>query len=97
MLPPNSSEPAVAEVHLLDIGLNTAQLHSVAVGEIVHGREADVETGCGVVNGENVNRPAVVRRRPARAAVGRVPTSYGLGAADVGEPRNFALVVPGQR
>lgn len=89
-----SSEPAVAQSHLRDIGLDAAKLDSVAVRQVVHGGEANVEAGCRMVNGQNVDGLAVVASRPARAAVGRVPAADGLGAADVGEPRNVSLLLP---
>ena len=85
---------AVAEGHRLDIGLNAAQLDTVAVGQLVEGTESNVEASRGVVNSQDVNRLAVVGRGPAGAAVGGVPAGDGGGATDVGEARDLALGVP---
>ncbi len=92
--PPPSSEPARTNRHLLDIGVDAAQLHGPAARQVVHGREGDVEAGSGVVDSQHVDRLAVVRRAPARAAVGRVPPADRLGAADVWEALYVLLDVP---
>jgi hypothetical protein len=78
-------QTAVAEGNLLDSGLDATQLDGAAVGQIVHGGEANVEASPRVVNSQDVDRLAVVRGRPACAAVGRVPAADGLRTADVWE------------
>jgi len=90
------SEAALAERDLHDISLNAAQLHGPAIGEVVHGSLGDVEAIRGVVNCQNVDRPALECRLPACAAVGRVPAANGLSTADVWEALDIALDVPEQ-
>ena len=92
--PSESSQPALAESHLRDLSVDAPQLHGVAVRQVVHGRQGDVEPRRGVVDGQDVDRPAVVRRAPARAAVGRVPPADGLGAANVREALHVLLGLP---
>lgn len=88
------SDTTVAPGHLPHLGVDTAQLDSLAVRQVVHGAQADVETIRRVVNSQDVDRPAVVRRRPARTTGGGVPSANGRGAADVGEVGDLALVLP---
>jgi hypothetical protein len=93
--PTNPSKPAVAERGLLHLSVDAAKLDGVPVGQVVHGSEAQVEPGPRVVNGQHVDRLAVVGGRPAGAAVGRVPARDSRGTADVGERSHLALGVPG--
>ena len=88
-------EAAVAEAHLLDNSVDTAQLDAVAVGQLVESTETNVEASRGAVNSQDVHRLAVVGRGPACAAVGRVPAGDSGSTANVGEARDLALGLPG--
>lgn len=48
-----------------------------------------------MVDGQDRDTRAFVLELPARAAGGRVPSSDGLDAADVGEPWDITLCLPG--
>lgn len=61
-------QAAGAEADLLRLGLNAAEAAGLAVGEVVHGGEANVEAR-GVVDGEDVDGLAVVGELPAGAAL----------------------------
>lgn len=78
---------------MVDLGVDTAELGSLAVGEVVHGAETHVDTLAGVVDGEDVDLAALVLDAEALAAVGRVPAGDGVDAADVGEARDVGLLV----
>ena len=68
-MPDGSLKPANAGGDLVDGGLDDAELHRLAVGELVHRLEGDVEARAGVVDGEDFNGLAVVAQLPARAAL----------------------------
>ncbi len=67
-------EPTDTARDLLRLDLHIAKLLSVIVRQLVHGLEADVETGLGVINGKDIDRAVLVGQLPARATLGRVPT-----------------------
>ena len=93
--PPNESlQAAVLGGDLGGLGVDTAELSSLAVGEGVHGIEGDVEASSGVVDGKDVDGLALVLELPASAARGGVPASDGLGATDVRELGHVALSLP---
>lgn len=71
----------------LRLGVDAAEELALVVRELVERTEGDVEARVGVVDREHVDRRAVVRELPARAALGRAPAADRGRAADVGEAR----------
>ena len=69
-------KPANAGGDLVDGGLDDTELHRLAVGELVHRLEGDVEARASVVDGEHVDGVAPVRELPAWAAVRRIPACW---------------------
>jgi len=63
------SKTTVAEIDLGNISLDTAEEDSLAVGQVVHGIQRDVQPGGRVVDGEDVDGLSVVGRRPAGSAL----------------------------
>jgi hypothetical protein len=55
-------QPAVADWHLGHGGINTTEGGSLAVGKVVHGVQSNVQPSSRVIDGEDVDRLAVVRR-----------------------------------
>jgi len=62
-------QTTVAGVDRGNSSINTAEIRGLAVGQVVHGMLRNVEAGAGVVDGEDVDGPAVVGRRPAASAL----------------------------
>ena len=93
-MPYRQSQTTHGQRNLGHLGINTAELGCLSVGQVVHGVEAHVEPAAGVVDGENVDRLAVVRGRPARAAVGRVPAGHLIASSYVGEVAHVTLHLP---
>lgn len=77
---------------MVDLGVDAAELGGLAVGEVVHGAEAHVDTLAGVVDGEDVDLAALILDAEAAAAVGGVPAGDGVDAADVGESGDVGLL-----
>ena len=63
------SQTTVAEIDLGNIGLDTAEEGGLAVGQVVHGIQRDVQPGGGVIDGEDVDGLSVVGGRPAGSAL----------------------------
>lgn len=79
------------DIDLGDSGIDTAQSVGLVVGELVHRRLGQVETVAGVIDGEDIDRLAVVADRVALAALGAVPTGNVAGATDERKVRDGAL------
>ena len=71
--------------NLFGVCLDEAQINSLTIGQLVQRLLSNVEPFSSMVDGQNVNAPALVGQLPAGAAVGRVPAGNGLCTADVGE------------
>lgn len=84
----------VGGINLCGLSIDAPQLLRLAVGQVVHGIQGNVEAGTGVVDGQDVDGLAGVVELPAGAAAGRVPAGDGLGTANVGEFGDVALLVP---
>ena len=69
------------------IGIDPAQLDSLAISQAVHGTEGNVESLGTNVDSEDVDLPAVEGQLPAGSAAGGVPASDGRCTANVGEVR----------
>jgi len=89
-----AAKAAGTGIDLLDLGVDASEEDAVAAGEGVERAERDVEARIGVVDGEHVDRHAVVRELPAGAALGRVPARNGSGTANVREVREVTEVRP---
>ncbi len=74
--------------------LDPPKRHSLSVSEGVHRGERDVESGAGMVDGQDVDAASVVGEGPAGAAGGGIPARDGHGGPDVREPRDLALRRP---
>lgn len=73
-------QAAVAERDLGGGSLDAAKGGGLAVGEVVHGSLGDVEAAAGVVDGEDVDRLAVVGQGVALAALWtRLVSTQGQG------------------
>lgn len=87
-------QAAVAESDLGRLGLNAAELGSLAVGKVVHSGGGKVEATGSSVDAEDVDGLAVVGQGVALAAVGGVPAGNVGSTANVGELGNSALGLP---
>jgi hypothetical protein len=68
---------------VVDLGLDAAELSTLATGEGVHGIETNVEARGGVVDGEDVDLAALVLEAVAATTVGGVPASDDVDTTDV--------------
>jgi hypothetical protein len=75
-------------------GIDPAEGNGLAVGEVLHGSEGDVEAAGTLVDAEDVDRPGAIGELPASAARGRVPAANGGDATDVWERGDFELRLP---
>ena len=78
-------ETANAGGDLLSLGIDASEEHRLAVGQLVHSLERDVEARPGVVYREHVDRLPVVGELPTGATLVRVPARDYGSATDVGE------------
>lgn len=84
-------QSAQAFVNLADHSIYSTQGNRLSSSQRVHGLEGNVEPLAGPIDSQHVDGATAPRGRPTSAAVGRVPTSHGLNASDVGEVREGAL------
>jgi hypothetical protein len=78
---------------VVDLGVDAAELDSLAVCEGVHGIEADVEARGSVVDSEDVDLLALVLEAVAATTVGGVPALNDVDTTDV-LGRDVALSLP---
>lgn len=71
-------QSTVTDVDLGNSGVDAAEEHRLAVGQVVHGVQRYVQPGSGVVDGKYVDGLAVVGRRPAGSALQRTPLADQL-------------------
>lgn len=76
-------EAASRGVGVVDLGVDAAELGSLATSEGVHGIETDVEASGGVVDGKNVDLAALVLEAVAATTVGGVPASNDVDTTDI--------------
>jgi len=86
-------ETAVRRVGVVDLGVDAAELDSLAVCEGVHGIESNVEARGSVVDSEDVDLLALVLEAVAATTVGGVPALDDVDTTDV-LGRDVALSLP---
>lgn len=86
-------DAASRRVGVVDLGVDAAELGTLAVCEGVQGIETNVEASSGVVDGEDVDLLALVLEAVAATAVGRVPALDDVDTTDV-LGRDAALSLP---
>lgn len=82
------------EVNLSRGGIDPSEGLSLAAGESVHGGQGNVEAFDGEINSQDIDALALVLELPAGSAASRVPTVDDVGAANVGEVGDVALLGP---
>jgi len=78
-------EATVRGRHLGRRSIDPPQEFSLAIRQVVHRVKIDVEARGGVVDGQDVDRGALILKFPTRPTVRATPASDGLRAADVWE------------
>ena len=79
------SQAALRDPNLLDGRSDSTQLHGLTAGELVHGCFGHIEAAGSGVDGQYVDRLALIRKGEALSALSAVPAGDGRGAADSGE------------
>lgn len=86
-------ETAVRRLGVVNLGVDAAELDSLAICEGVHGIKANVEARGSVVDSEDVDLLALVLEAVAATTVGRVPALDDVDTTDV-LGRDVALSLP---
>lgn len=62
-------QATVADSNLCGSRINPTEIDSLAVRQVVHGVQGDVEASCGMINSKDVDRLAIVAELPASSAL----------------------------
>jgi hypothetical protein len=87
---PLGSQPALSDADLLDAGIDSSQLLRLAGSKLIHGGLGHVEAARCSVDGQHVDRLALIRDGIALAALVAVPGWDCVAAANVGEVWDLA-------
>ena len=96
---PLGCQAALSDAHLLNAGIDSSQLLCLAASKLIHGALGHVEAARCSVDGQHIDRLALVRYGIALAALIAVPRWDCRAAADVWEVWDLAegfVAVPGR-